>query len=199
MALSYPTELFADSEMAIAAVQQLSDGPGDRLTAKAVPLVLLIGLPGSGKSTWARLFAQHAVGWQVVSTDQIRAQCYGSEAIQGDWLTIWRQVLQKFARSLHQMQLGQCRGVLYDATNVRRRDRRQFLQQVRAQGFTPIIGVWFDVPLAVCLHRNQRRSRQVPGRVILRMHRQLKGAPPSLREAMDHLIRIVPEPLDAQK
>lgn len=156
----------------------------------SVPLTLLMGLPGSGKSTWAIALTEQAPGWQVVSTDHIRMQCYGNEAVQGDWMMIWQQVQRQLRQGVSQIQDGHGQGIIYDATNVRRRHRRQFLQQAQRWGFTAIIGVWFDVPLAVCLSRNQQRSRHVPESVIIRMHRQLTGAPPSLTEPMDYLIRV---------
>ncbi|MEO0533134.1 MAG: AAA family ATPase [Cyanobacteria bacterium P01_A01_bin.123] len=190
MGLSYPTELLADFWAAVAAVQVMAEPLSCPSKATSVPLACLIGLPGSGKSTWAIALTQQAPRWQIISTDQIRAQCYGDELIQGDWITIWRQAQRQFRQGIGQIQAGLCQGVIYDATNVRRRHRRQFLRQARGWGFDPIIGVWLDLPLAVCLSRNQQRSRCVPEPVILRMHRQLDGAPPSLGEPMDHLVRV---------
>jgi hypothetical protein len=96
-----------------------------------------------------------------VSTDQIRAEIYGDEGIQGDWRQIWGQVQNRWRAALADIQTGHCGGVLYDATNVRRRSRRQLLHQARTLGFTRCIGLWFDTPLDLCLQRNQARwSRQ---------------------------------------
>jgi predicted kinase len=88
------------------------------------------------------------------------------------------------------MELGRLQGVIFDATNARRRHRREVLALGRQIGFSTIIGIWFDVPLYLCLQRNRHRSRQVPEEVILRMARQLQGAPPSLSEDLDCLIQM---------
>jgi predicted kinase len=148
-------------------------------------------LPGSGKSTWAQVFLARSPDIVGVSTDQIRAEIYGDEGIQGDWRQIWGQVQNRWRAALADIQTGQCGGVLYDATNVRRRSRRQLLHQARTLGFTRCIGLWFDTPLDLCLQRNQARSRHVPPDVIYRMARQLAGAPPHCREGFAALMRLM--------
>lgn len=144
----------------------------------------MIGLPGSGKSTLAAQFLHD--GWTVVSTDRIRAQLYGDEAIQGDWFQVWREV-QRELRAIAPLPHGKA---LYDATNVIRRHRRQFIVLARSWGYERITGCWLDVPLEVCLERNWGRSRQVPIDIICRMHRRLEGGKPSLEEGLDALIRV---------
>ncbi|MEP0892368.1 AAA family ATPase [Leptolyngbya sp. PL-A3] len=144
----------------------------------------MIGLPGSGKSTLAAQFALE--GWTWVSTDRIRAQLYGDEAIQGNWAQVWGEV-QRELRAIAQLPHGKA---LYDATNVVRRPRRQLIALARSWGFRRVTACWLDVPLEVCLERNQRRSRQVPVDVICRMHRRLEGGRPSLEEGLDALITV---------
>jgi predicted kinase len=158
----------------------------------AAHLIMLIGLPGSGKSTLARQLQATLPGYILISTDAIRAALFGDEAIQGSWLLVWREVQRQFHQAVQQIQSGQAQAAIYDATNVVRRDRRQVLTQARSIGFTHITGVWLDPPLAVCLERNQKRDRQVPEAVIQRMHRRLVGAPPSLLEQLDCLVRYPP-------
>ncbi|MBD2091691.1 AAA family ATPase [Microcoleus sp. FACHB-1515] len=154
-----------------------------------LPLILLIGLPGSGKTTIAQHIQTLNSGYLVISTDRIRAELFGDEAIQGAWPLIERSLHQKMQQAIRQIQQQQAIAVLYDATNAVRRDRRRFLQQARSIGFNHLTGLWIDTPLDLCLQRNQQRSRQVPEPVILRMHRRLMGAPPSLAEGLDCLIR----------
>jgi len=154
-----------------------------------LPLILLIGLPGSGKTTIAHHFQTLNSGYLVISTDRIRAELFGDEAIQGAWSLIERSLQQKMHEAIAQIQQQQAIAVLYDATNAVRRDRRHFAAKARSIGFNHLTGLWIDTPLAVCLERNQQRLRQVPEPVILRMHRRLTGAPPSLSEGLDCLIR----------
>jgi predicted kinase len=167
-------------------------------------LILLIGLPGSGKSTLARELQAIDPNYVIVSTDAIRQHLFGDESIQGPWDLIGAEVQRQLRQTisfreadLHSqvypdpLQIFQkpVRAVIYDATNVVRRDRRQLISTLRSLGFRHITGFWLDTPLELCLQRNQTRCRQVPEAVIQRMNRRLTGAPPSLAEGLDYLIR----------
>ncbi len=147
-------------------------------------LIVLIGLPGSGKSSFASWLVAECPRIKVISTDAIRAQLFGSEAVQGSWLLVWHQVQQ-------QMQQAVERSVdaIYDATNAVRSHRLEAIASARTTGFTHITGVWLDTPVQLCLERNQRRDRIVPEEVIWRMHSSLRDAPPSLQDGLDRLIR----------
>lgn len=147
-------------------------------------LILLIGLPGSGKSTLAKQLVTEYPWMHLISSDAIRGQLFGNAAIQGSWLLIWREIQR-------QLQLAHTTGktAIYDATNAQRRHRREAIADIRNLGFTHITGIWIDTPVWLCLARNRQRLRQVPEDVILRMHRQLRDAPPDLEEGLDQLIR----------
>ena len=147
-------------------------------------LLLLIGLPGSGKSTLAKQLITECPQMQLISTDAIRGQLFGSEAIQGSWLLIWREVERQF-----QQATNSSIDTIFDATNTRRRNRKDVINLARNCGFTHITGIWLKTPVWLCLKRNQERQRQVPEEIILRMHRQLRDAPPSLNDGLDQIIR----------
>lgn len=155
-----------------------------------VRLILLVGLPGSGKSSLATVLLQHCPQRRLIATDMIRSQLFGDAAMQGHWLKIWREVGRQFQQTTQQILIGQASEAIYDATNAVRRDRRRAIVLARACGFTTIIAVWLNTPLAVCLERNRQRDRHVPEAVILGMHRRLMGAPPSLIDGCDRLIEI---------
>lgn len=146
-------------------------------------LFLLIGLPGSGKSTLAKQLVTECPQMQLISTDAIRGQLFGSEATQGPWLLIWREIERQF-----QLAVATGRTTIFDATNAQRRQRREIITLAREVGFTHITGLWVRTPVWLCLARNQKRQRQVPQDVIWRMYRQLRDAPPSLEEGIEHLI-----------
>jgi predicted kinase len=160
------------------------------------PLILLIGLPGSGKSTIARTLLQQDLSCRLISTDAIRAQLFGNESIQGSWLKIEQAIIQQFQQTVQQILSQQLAAGIYDATNAVRRQRREALMLARTCGFTQIVGVWVKTPLWLCLHRNQHRDRQVPEAVILQMHRRLMGAIPTVEEGFDLLLPLSPgEPI----
>jgi predicted kinase len=152
-------------------------------------LIFLIGLPGSGKSSLARQLVSENQGHLLISTDAIRGQLFGDEAIQGPWFLIWQQLQQQFSKAVLGICERQLETAIYDATNAVCKQRREAIALARETGFTQITGLWLDLPVWLCLARNRRRQRQVPDAVILRMHRQLREAPPSVADGLDRLIR----------
>ncbi|QMS88515.1 AAA family ATPase [Nostoc edaphicum CCNP1411] len=155
------------------------------LSTQHSALILLIGLPGSGKSTLTKQLLAECPQMSLISTDVIRGQLFGSQAVQGPWLLIWREIERQFQQAISTENTA-----IFDATNAQRRHRREVIALARNLGFSQITGIWVDTPVWLCLARNKRRSRQVPEEIILRMHRQLRDAPPSLEEGLDNLIRL---------
>ncbi|MBN4000861.1 AAA family ATPase [Nostoc sp. LPT] len=155
------------------------------LSTQHSALILLIGLPGSGKSTLAKQLLAECPQMALISTDAIRGQLFGSQAVQGPWLLIWREIERQF-----QQAISTTNTAIFDATNAQRRHRREVITFARNLGFTHIRGIWVDTPVWLCLARNKKRSRQVPEEIILRMHRQLRDAPPSQEEGLDSLSRL---------
>ncbi|MBD2539342.1 AAA family ATPase [Coleofasciculus sp. FACHB-SPT36] len=147
-------------------------------------LILLIGLPCSGKSSLAQQLVAERPQHRLIATDAIREQLFGDEAIQGSWLLVWSEVQRQFSQAVEEK-----RQAIFDATNAARKHRREAIATSRDRGFTHITGLWLDTPVQECLERNRLRLRQVPEEVILQMHRQLVDAPPTLADGLDRLIR----------
>ena len=154
-----------------------------------IRLILLIGLPGSGKSSLAQQLVTQSQRCQLISTDAIRAQLFGDESIQGPWLLVWEQLQRQFQQAVARILQHQILEAIYDATNAVQEQRRDAIALARSIGFTQITGLWLDIPLQVCLERNRTRQRRVPEEVIVQMYRSLQAAPPSFRDGLDQLIR----------
>ncbi|NJK33798.1 MAG: AAA family ATPase [Oscillatoriales cyanobacterium SM2_2_1] len=143
--------------------------------------LILIGIPGSGKTTLARQLMQ-APTYRYVSPDGIRQDLYGDMEEQGHWTKIWHQVEVQFLESAGRQ------SVIYDATNYRSRYRREVTALARHHRFHPITGLWLNLPLWLCLNRNQQRDRHVPEAIIIEMYRCLVLNPPHLGEGFDRLM-----------
>lgn len=126
----------------------------------------------------------------IVSTDAIRAQLFGDAAIQGSWLKVWLEVRHQFQAAVDRIVAREIEFAIYDATNAVRKQRREAIALARKTGFTQVTGLWVDTPLFLCFDRNQRRDRQVPESVIVRMSRCLYGAPPTIEEGLDAVIHL---------
>jgi predicted kinase len=152
-------------------------------------LLCLVGLPASGKSTAVAQVQTLYPNLILVSPDRIRAGLYGDAAIQGNWAAIESVVEQGLRQAIA---LGQSSVAIYDATNANHTHRVEAIALARDCGFTTVIGLWFDVPIVLCLSRNQDRDRQVPEAVIERMDAMLRSHPPQLADGFDRVIRITP-------
>ena len=126
-------------------------------------LLLLAGLPASGKSTLTRRLK--ALGAVIISLDAIRAELgdVTDQSRNADVLAI--------AQMRVEAALLDGQWVVLDATNLRHAWRARW-ERLAAELNVPIRIHWVRTPLLVCLWRNWRRERRVPVRVILRLWRE---------------------------
>jgi predicted kinase len=133
-------------------------------------VVLSIGLPGSGKSTW---FKRHNI--LPLSSDMVRILLFDDVTEQR-----YQDLVFSTLRSMLRARLLAKRPWNYvDATNLSPHERRSWIKLANDFGYEAH-AVFFDVPPEVCIERNHRRERNVPEDVMLRMAGKLR--PPKFEE-----------------
>ena len=137
----------------------------------AVELVILIGLQGSGKSTFCceRFAGTHT----HVSRDDLRGS---------------RNPARRQAE-LVDSALGAGRNVVVDNTNARRTDRATLIEQAKRWG-AQVVGYYFEPDVRLSLMRNRSRgeSQHVPDVAIFATKKRL--TPPSMDEGFEELFSV---------
>ena len=138
-------------------------------------VVLTIGLPGSGKTTW---FKRRGV--TPLSSDMLRSILFDDiteQRYQGLVFSTLRSLLR--ARLIAKMPWN-----YVDATNLSPHERRQWIKMAKSFGYD-VQAVFFDVPLEICLERNRRRERTVNDEVMHKMAERLR--PPNFKEGFSKI------------
>ncbi len=166
--------------------ESLGTPPAEQTALKSPKgyVVLAIGLPGSGKTTWYK-----RRGVTPLSSDLLRTLLFDDiteQRYQGLVFSTLRSLLR--ARLIAKMPWN-----YVDATNLSPHERKQWIKMAKSFGYE-VQAVFFDVPLAVCLERNSKRDRQVTDEVMHKMAERLK--PPTFKEGFEKItvVRVKGQP-----
>lgn len=137
-------------------------------------LCLMIGVPGSGKSTFAK---NHLLNITYISRDEIRFSLISDED------EYFAKEYEVFALYVQKIREGLMRGetVVADSTNLNEAARKKLFNAIGNKQFYEKYKVektfiYMDIPLTVCRVQNLLRTGRavVPDRVIDSMYQKLE-------------------------
>lgn len=147
-------------------------------------LILLVGPPGAGKTTYAEKYISKHSNTVHLSSDKIRKELWGDEATQGDNNEVFYRMQ---TRAVDGLNFGY--DVIYDATNMTRKDRARIIEACPKFARIEAHVIW--APIETCIERDAARRRTVGKEVIDRMLKRFQT--PYYDEGIDEINIIRPE------
>ena len=148
-------------------------------------LYLMMGVPGSGKSTYVKNILKY--GDIYISRDEIR---YSLLTEEDDYFAKENEVIKTFIDNIDKSLINEeyCGDVYADATHLSPKSRAQILNKLKNKDKVSVI--YLDIPLNIILERNaQRKGRAlVPENVVRRMYNSI--ILPTKAEGIEKLIII---------
>jgi predicted kinase len=147
-------------------------------------LIIVTGIPGSGKTTFIKSHKASLKKYVHISRDEIRFQFLHGE---DNYFKYEPQVLKEFYLQINKfLYLGF--NVFADATHLTKKGRKELLDNVK--GYTKLESLFFNTPLSIALERNSKREglERVPDNVIRGMYRRLEE--PDFDEGFETIYEI---------
>ena len=145
-------------------------------------LYVLVGLPGSGKTTWTENFTRTHKNVIVICLDAIRKELYGHEMYFGKWKDIEAKVDAMFSDAMSNE-----KDIVYDATNCSAKYRKRVLKKIGDNRYKKT-AVFFEYDIERSLRQNNMRKRHVPEASIISMAE--KASVPQLAEGFDQIVCV---------
>lgn len=144
--------------------------------------VMMVGIPGCGKSTYAEKIASDYNNATIYSSDAYRKKLFGSEDVQDNpelvFGTLYKDLINDISNG---------NSVILDATNVTMKDRSRALQRIKEYDCVRI-AVVMCTSFEECARRNSSRVRKVPDEVLRRMISKFEV--PTLGEGFDEIMFV---------
>lgn len=145
-------------------------------------IIVLQGLPASGKSTWAREFVKGKKDWVIVSRDSIRES-------RGDyWIPEQEDYITEVENGSITSALAAKLNVIIDATNFNPAviDRFKNYAEITNSDFEIKV---FNISLSEAIIRDKCRARSVGEKVIRRFHKKYLSNTPKIKAVQNESLK----------
>jgi predicted kinase len=119
---------------------------------------LMCGIPGSGKTTYARNLAKETNS-VLIEGDAIRAELFGDASVYGRWDEVWGKIDEMVEDNAGS-------NLILDGTFETSSLRAEALSLLKSYGYTDAHLIVMETSLATALARNWVRKRKVPDYVV---------------------------------
>lgn len=143
-------------------------------------LIFLIGLPGSGKSTYASKYLSQDC--EILSSDRIRKELLNDEKNQENNQLVFSTLFERAKQFL-----TEGKNVVIDATNVNLAERQASLENFKDFNVRRI-AIVINTPFKKCVERDRSRERSVGIGVIRKFERIFTK--PTKKEGFDEIIYV---------
>lgn len=128
-------------------------------------VIMLVGVSGSGKSTFAKELAKKYCINKIFSSDEYRYKLLGSESDQSNNNLVFETMHKDIVTALNNGD-----SIIYDATNLSSRRRKHFIYHVAMKRKYKFEAICYVVPTTFSLAcaNNKKRDRQLDEDVIKR-------------------------------
>ncbi len=153
-------------------------------------LYMLMGTPGSGKTTWIHNHLDEHTVW--VSRDDVR---FSMVAEDEEYFSKEKEVFKEYVRRINNA-LENGYNVFADATHLNRASRNKLLTTINPELEVDVEIIWIKTPLETCIAQNSNRKGTrafVPISAIRRMYNQIEA--PEFEEGIKKIYIIEPNKL----
>lgn len=160
------------------AANNVVDNKNERCYHKNMTAKITVGLPGSGKSTWAREYVEHNPNTVIVNNDAIRVEYMDREKIDK-----WTPAVENYVRCQRELMIRTARfkgqDVIVDNTHFNPKTRKQIVEFCEGIGYTVELVDFQHVSVEECVQRDAQREgkARVGEKVIRDMYRKFSPRP----------------------
>lgn len=154
-------------------------------------IVLICGIPGCGKSHFAKAFFQEE-GRKRINRKEIRRHIYEMTSFGDTWKEEYfdeegESLVKHVERKIYEQFLQNMDRVLIDNPSVTKSSRKNYLSLAEQKLKTTGI-IFLNTPLMKCMERNKKRDDAVPDKVISTLYSSIEL--PEKDEGFDEILVV---------